>query len=229
LVICRFGDLVISRFAVLCVAAVCANAPEQLSKATLARVDAAVRHAFSFLYALPSDTAAAKLGSWVVDSGGTTAEPDPSGRWRLVVTKLADTGSALKISEMLGTPGTSPAELAAAVVAMQRLEGKISKSEAEASLEVVVTLDPSEVATGAASDDAVRSQPAIAGAQLTLRTGGHWVRATDRELETDYERWSPATFTVRFRNVTVTARGNEEMLDRVIRETRWDALAALSP
>jgi hypothetical protein len=245
---------------VLVTASLSAVGQDSIAPEDLARADAAVRDAFAFLLALPSDTAGATMGSWVIDSAATGPLPEHPHRWRIVVTKLSDTGQGLKVSEMVGEPGTSPAQLAAAMVAMQRLEGKISKAEAEASLELVVALNDAEVSVSGVSDDAQRRKPAITGAQLTLRVHGDWMRFDDRELEIDYERWSPAsllvgfgtfapiearrvspkeslaTFTTRARptaaghgihSVTVTAQGNEEMIDRVIKETRWTALSGL--
>jgi hypothetical protein len=54
----------------------------------------------------------------------------------------------------------------------------------------------------------------IAGASAAARRDGHWVG----------ERWVAATLFVRLGNVAVTARGNAEMLDRVVKETRWERL-----
>jgi hypothetical protein len=200
----------------------------QLSTEGLARTDTAVRSAFAFLYALPLDTHAAEMGSWVVDSAATTVDPDASGVWRIVVTQLGDTGSGLKLSELVGDSGTSPAQLAAAVAAMQKLEGKISKAEAEASITVTITLNP-DATPRAAPGGAPEIKLSIPGALTAVRTAGHATRLVDRELEVDYERWSPATLDVRFNNVAVTAVGNEKMLDRVVKETRWEMLAGLKP
>src|SRR5687768_11327743 len=122
------------------------RAQDQLSPADLARVDAAMRDAFAFLYALPSDTSAARMGTWVLDSATTTAADDPALLRRILVTNLSDTGRNLKFSEMVGSSGTSPAELAASMVAMQRLEGKISKAEAEAAIEIVIAVNEAETA-----------------------------------------------------------------------------------
>jgi hypothetical protein len=235
---------------------------QELPPDDLARADAAVREAFAFLYALPSDTAGVAMGSWVVDSAATTPLSEPSGRWRLVVTKLVDTGEGLMLKEMVGEPGTSPAQLAAAMAAMQRLEGKISKAEADASVEIVVTINEPELSVRGVSADARRSTPRIGGARLSLRVRGDWMRLDDRELEVAYERWSPATLVVGFgtfapvearritpkeslatfivraqtaathrglQSITVTAQGNEEMIDRLVREARWEALANLVP
>ena len=236
------------------------RAQDQLSASDLVRADAAMREAFAFLYALPSDTSAARIGTWVLDSVATTSSDDPASQRRIVVTNLNDTGRDLKLSEMVGSSGTSPAELAAAMAAMQRLEGKISKAEAEASIEIVVAINEAEISVAGISDDARRSTPPIPGAELALRIHGDWVRLDDRELEIDYQRWSPATLIVGFgefapietrrrsaaeslatfttrarptparpgiRTVALTAHGNEEMLDRVLKETRWEALARL--
>jgi hypothetical protein len=236
------------------------RAQDQLSPADQARVDGAIREAFAFLYALPSDTSAARMGTWVLDSAATTTSDDPAQLRRILVTNLSDTGRDLKFSEMVGNSGTSPAELAASMVAMQRLEGKISKAEAEAAIEIVITVNEAEISIAGISDEAQRSTPRIPGADLVMRVHGDWIRLDDRDLEIDYERWSPATlivglggfgpiethrrlakeslatFTARarpaparsgIRTVAVTAQGNEQMLDRVIKETRWEALLGL--
>jgi hypothetical protein len=240
-------------------AALAAGAEQRLSPDERARADAAARTAFAFLYALPSDTAGAEMGSWVVDSTATTTFSE-SGRLRLVITRLTDTGDELKLNEMVGVPGTSPAELAAAMVAMQRLEAKVSKAEAEASVEIVVAIDEADTSVSGVSDGAGRSQPAIAGSSLSLRVQGDWMRLDDRELDIKYERWSPATLLVGFgavapievqrvepnesiatitvrapealhqpglQSVVVTAQGNQELLDRLVKEARWEALARL--
>ena len=199
----------------------------QLATDALVRTDAAVRNAFAFLYALPRDTAGAEMGTWVLDTAATTSAPDPSGVWQIVVTQLVDTGSGLKMSELVGEPGTSPAQLAAAAAAMQKLEGKISKAEAEASITITITLNPPAPAPLPPAEGARETRPAIAGALLARRVAGHATRAVDPQLEIDYERWSPATLHVQFGQLAVTAEGNEQMIDRVIKETRWDALAAL--
>ncbi len=237
-----------------------ARGEQQLSSDEHARVEAAIRTAFGFLYALPSDTAAARMGSWVLDSAAADDNDPTAARWRIVATHLTDTGSDLKLSELIGDPGTSPAQLAAAMVAMQKLEGKISKAEAEAAVEVIVTVNAPEISVSAVSDDAKRSTPNIAGAQLSLRLQGDWMHLDDRELDVDYERWSPGTLLVGFgafgnvesrraspkqsastlavrarampgatgiHTIAIAAQGNEEMLDRVVKETRWEALAAL--
>jgi hypothetical protein len=249
-----------SALAAVCAAVTIASAQEPLSSEDIARVDAAVHTAFAFLYSLPSDTSAARMGTWVLDSVIASGDPERPRRWQILVTKLSDTGSALKMSEMIGEPGTTPAQLAAAMAAMQRLEGKISKAEAEAAIDVTVTVNDPEVTVAHVSDDAQRSKPDLAGAAVALRLHGDWMRVDDRELEVDYERWSPATlivgfggfgpietrraqpresastFTARARpptlrrtihTIAVTAQGNESMLDRVIKETNWDALAGL--
>jgi hypothetical protein len=222
----------------LAVFSVFAQAQTQLAKEDLARVDAAVRGAFAYLYALPSDTAAAPMGSWVLDSGSTSPALDTSGVWRILVTKLTDTGHGLNVKEMTGEPGTSPAQLAAAAAAMQRLEGKISKAEADAAVEIVITINP-PADTLRASSHGKRTTLAIPGSQMAVRAEGHWTRHNDRELEVDYERWSPASIAVAFGSVPlpagahgvhailVTARGNEAMLERVIETTSWDVFARL--
>jgi hypothetical protein len=236
------------------------RAQDQVLPADVARVDAAMREAFAFLYTLPSDTSGARMGTWVLDSSATTTSDDPAPLRRLVATNLTDTGRELKFSEMVGSSGTSPAELAASMATMQRLEGKISKAEAEAAIEIVVAVNEAEVSIGGVSDEAQRSKPAIPGAQVVVRILGDWIRLDDRDLEIDYERWSPATLIVGFgsfapietrrrtpkeslatfaararplpdprtiRTLAITAQGNEQMLDRVIKETRWEALGRL--
>lgn len=192
-----------------------------------ARADTAIRNAFAFLYAMPRDTAGAEMGTWVLDTAATTAEPDASGVWRLVVTQLVDTGTGLKLSEMMGQPGTSPAQLAAAAVAMQKLEAKISKAEAEASIAITIRLHPPAYTPRLVPDTAGVTKPSIPGALTAVRVGPHATRVADRDLEIDYERWSAATLHVQFSHVAVTAEGNEQMIDRVIKETRWDLLAAI--
>jgi hypothetical protein len=246
--------------AALLTASLVAGAQESLSPEELARVDTAVREAFAFLYALPSDTAGVAMGSWVVDSAATTPASPSTGPWRLVVTRLSDTGQGLKLNEMVGEHGTSPAQLAAAMAAMQRLEGRISKAEAEASLDIVVSVNEPEITVTGVSDEARQTRPAIKGAQLSRRLDGDWMHLDDRELEVDYERWSPATLLVGFgafnpvetrrlvakeslatfnvranpasgrqgiRSVVVTAQGNEKMIERVVKETKWAALSGL--
>jgi hypothetical protein len=234
--------------------------PSQLSEGDLARADSAVREAFAYLYALPRDTAGAPMGAWVVDTNATTLAGDRSGHWKIVIAHLTDTGNALKLSEMIGSGGTSPAQLAEAMAQMQKLEGRISRSEAEAAIEINITLNADEMVIAGVSDFADRTSPAISGAGLVMRVKGDWMRLDDRELEIDLERWSPATLLVGFggfapvitqrlkpaeslstfaaaarpqgargniRTVAVTAQGNEQMLDRVVKETKWAALAAL--
>lgn len=198
----------------------------QVAGDALVRTDTAVRNAFAFLYAMPRDTAGAEMGTWVLDTEATTTTPEPPGTWRIVVTQLVDTGRGLNMSELVGPAGSSPAELAAAAAAMQRLEGKISKAEAESSLEITVTLGPpdAEVSPSAAAHE---TRPAIPGALSTRRIAGHFSRVFDRQLEIEYERWSPATLKVQFGHVTVAAEGNEQMIDRVIKETRWELLAPM--
>jgi hypothetical protein len=240
--------------------AVGGRAQDQLSATDVARLDAAVREAFSFLYALPRDTAAAQMGTWVLDSTATTAAVEHSAERRIVITKLTDTGRDLEMKQVAGGGGTSPAQLAAAMQDMQRLEGKVSKAEADAGLEVVVAANASETSLPGVSDDTERSRPAIPGSQIAVRMKGAWMRLQDKELEIDYERWSPATLLVGFgsfapletrratpnetaatvtlrtrrtaganqiRSITVTVQGNEELIDRVVQEARWAALAAL--
>jgi hypothetical protein len=199
----------------------------QLTTDVVTRTDTAVRSAFAFLYALPRDTAGAEMGTWVLDTAATTAEPDAAGVWHLVVTQLVDTGTGLKLSEMMGQPGTSPAQLAAAAVAMQKLEGKISKAEAEASIAIRITLHPPAYVPAVVPDTARVTKLSIPGALTAVRVSPHATRVADRDLEIDYERWSPATLHVHFGNIAVTAEGNEQMIDRVIKETKWDLLAAI--
>lgn len=209
-----------------------------LAQLTTAQAPApdAVRDAFAFLYAMPADTAAAPMGTWVLDTTATASAFDPSGVWRIVVTKLADTGDGLQLRELAGKPGTSPAELAAAAAGIQQLEGKISKAEAEASLEVTISIGHGAATAGVVVEGKGWKSLAIAGATRAERIDGHWVRAYDRELEAETERWSPAMLFVQFDNaprapgearVAIIARGNHEMIDRVIKETRWNLLAAV--
>ncbi len=233
---------------------------EPLPSADVARLDAAVREAFSFLYAFPSDTAAAQMGTWVLDSTATTAASEQTAERRVVITKLTDTGQDLKMKEVARGGGTSPAQLAAAMQEMQRLEGKVSKAEADAGLEIVIAANTPETSLTAVSDDAERTKPTIRGSQIAVRVKGSWMRVEDKELQIDYERWSPATLLVGFgsfapletrratphesaatftlrtrataggnaiRSITVTAQGNEELIDRVVQEAKWSALAAL--
>ena len=236
-----------------------AHAQEPLTADQIARADAAIRSAFAFLYALPPDTQGARMGTWVLDTSATRHDEDDITRWHIVATKLTDTGKGLELKDMVGDPGTSPAQLAASMAAMQRLEGKISKAEADTALEVLVAVNEDELAVAGVSDDAARSKPVVPGSQLAVRLRGDWMKFDDRELEVDYERWSPATLLVGFgpfgpiettrrvakeslatfaaklrtgarpgiRSVAVTVQGNEEMIDRVVKETNWSALAAL--
>lgn len=174
--------------------------------------DATMRSAFAFLYALPEDTAAAPMGSWVIDTEATTKSFDTSGEWRIVVSKLTDTGDGLEFRELAGKPGTSPAELAAAATSIQALEAKVSRAEAEAALEVAVAAGAASAASSVVTGEGW-TPIAIAGAAEAARRDGHWVG----------ERWAPATLFVRIGNIAVTARGNAEMVDRVVKETRWEA------
>lgn len=211
-----------------------ASAQPPPSNLDLGRAQAAVQSAFGFLFALPSDTAGAAMGAWVLDSGATTSTPEPGGRWRIVATKLTDTGQGLKLEEMVGEPGTSPRQLAAAMAAMQQLEARISRSEAEASVEVVVTLNASP-ATPIDRDAAPQADAGVEGARFSRLVRGHWTRVEDRDLEVTVERWVPATLLVQFaspssrgiQSVVVSARGSEEMIERLVKEARWGALAQL--
>jgi hypothetical protein len=173
----------------------------------------AVRGAFAFLYALPEDTAGAPMGSWVLDTEATARTFDASGEWRIVVAKLTDTGDGLEFRELATKPGTSPAELAAAAASIQALEAKVSKAEAEAALEVTIAAGEVPTTSSVVQGDGWAPIP-IAGASEAARRDGHWVG----------ERWAAATLFVRLGNVAVTARGNAEMLDRVVKETRWERL-----
>jgi hypothetical protein len=173
--------------------------------------DATIKTAFAFLYALPEDTAAAPMGSWVIDTEATAKAFDASGEWRIVVTKLTDTGDGLQFRELAGKPGTSPAQLAETAAAIQALEAEVSKAEAEASLEVTVATGDAAAPSSVAKENGWNTI-AVAGASEAARRQGHWVG----------ERWSAATLFVRIGNVTVTAQGNQEMLDRVVKETRWE-------
>jgi hypothetical protein len=121
------------------------------------------------------------------------------------------------------------------MAAMQQLEGKISKAEAEASLEVVIALNEAETRLGAPSDTAPQRDNVVRGAQFARHVRGHWTRIEDRELGITVERWSAATLVVRFgpeatrgiQTIVITAQGNDEMIDRVVTETRWSELAGL--
>ena len=159
-------------------------AQPQVGNADVARAGTAMREAFAFFYALPSDTAGAAMGSWVVDSAATTQAADRTGHWKLVVTNLTDTGNGLKLREMVGNGGTTPAQLAASMATMQRLEGKISKAEAEAALEIVVAVNADELIAAAfptaPSARVHRSRVAPRGAHE-----GDWMRFDDRELDID--------------------------------------------
>jgi hypothetical protein len=173
----------------------------------------AVRGAFAFLYALPADTAAAPMGSWVLDTEATAKAFDETGEWRIVVAKLTDTGDGLGFRELAGKPGTSPAELAAAAASIQALEAKVSKAEADAALEVTIAAGELPPTSSVVQGDGW-APIGIAGASAAARRDGHWVG----------ERWAAATLFVRLGDVAVTARGNAEMLDRVVKETRWERL-----
>jgi hypothetical protein len=189
----------VSRFAAALLAAVTvAAAGNQPGVEDRARAEKAIRAAFANLYALPQDTSAAKMGSWVLDTSATTPEGESTTRWTIVVTKLTDTGQDLKLLDEINRfNGTSPRQLEQSFIAMQRLEGKISKAEADSRLEVSIEInEPLNVA--GVSDDARRGTPAVTGANFSLQVNGDWMRVDDRELEIDYERWSPATLLIGF-------------------------------
>jgi hypothetical protein len=238
-------------------AALSSAAQESLSGDQVARIDAALRDAFAFAYGLPSDTAGAAMGSWVVDTADTTPATELTSIRRIVLTKLSDTGQDLNLNEVVGEPGTSLAQIAAGIAAVQRMEGKISKAEADTSLEIVVAVNERQATVTGVSDDARRNNPTIAGAAVGLHVDGSWVHVEDRELEIGYERWSPATLLVGFgaarsvdtkraspkeslstftiqatptaaaqgiHTLLITAQGNEEMVKRVIKETKWGLL-----
>jgi hypothetical protein len=222
------------------IAVAAGGAQHQLSPADAARLDAAMREAFAFLYALPSDTAAAQMGAWVLDSNATTSALDAAPERRLVVTKLTDTGQQLHMRDVAAGTGTSPAQLAAAMAEMQRLEGQVSKAEADASLEIVVTANAPAVPAGSLADDRQRITLNIAASQLAVQMKGTWRKVEDKELEIEYQRWSPATLRVAFgsferaetraadiHSLTVSAQGNDEMIERVVNEAKWSALASL--
>lgn len=237
-----------------------AGADPQPVQSDLDRADAAVRDAFAFLYALPSDTAAAQMGTWVLDSSATTRTGESTGVWQIVAARLSDTGDGLELREVAGRGGTSAAQLAESMAAMQRLEGKVSKAEAEASLGITVTLNATEVSVSGISTSAPRYTAVVEGAAVSIRVDGGWVRVEDRELAIQYERWAPATLLAGFgsfaaidaarldrdrpvgefvaharvrpaaagiHTIGVTATGNQDMVERVQKETRWAALAAL--
>lgn len=192
----------------------------------LARIEGGIRETFAVFYALPKDTAGAEMGSWVLGTDETTAEGDRTGRWRIFVSRLTDTGKDLRLGGLVR--GTSPAQIAESVVAMKRLEGKISRAEADATLDIVVSLNEPDAAAPDVSRAADRSNPRIAGADSSVRIRGEWITLEDRELEIEYQRWSPATLLVRFGRISVRAQGAEEMIDRLVREAKWDVLAALA-
>jgi hypothetical protein len=120
---------------------------------------------------------------------------------------------------------------------MQQLEARISRAEAEASLEVRVALN------GANLDDqaglrAPSGQPAdgvVSGATASWLRSGYWNRVADHELGLTVERWQAGELYVRYtssrphavHSITIRARGNDAMLDRLVKETRWQMLAAL--
>jgi hypothetical protein len=253
----RFTALVL---AVSCLARGVGHGQDQLSSADVARLDTAVREAFSFLYALPSDTAAAQMGTWVLDSTATTAASAQTAERRVAITKLTDTGQDLRMKEVARGGGTSPAELAAAMREMQRLEGHVSKAEADAGLEIVVAANAAETSLPGVLYDAARDKLVIPRSQVAVRVKGDWLRVKDNDLEITYDTWMPAALLIGFgsfepletrratpndsaatltlrtraagsssaiRSITVTAQGNEEMIDRVVRDAKWSALAAL--
>ena len=112
---------------------------------------------------------------------------------------------------------------------MQRLEAKISKAEADAQLEVTITVGDGPAAAPPTDGKAPRTTLSIPGAREAAHAAGRFIRTADRELEIDYDRWTPATLFVRIGNVTVFAQGSDEMIDRVVKETRWEMLAGLEP
>ena len=222
------------------IAAAAGGAQPQLPPADAARLDVAMREAFAFLYALPSDTAGAQMGTWVLDSNATTSALDTGPERRLGVTKLTDTGQQLHMREVAAGTGTSPAQLAAAMADMQRLEGQVSKAEADASLEIVVTANAPAVPVASVADNRQRITLSIAATQLAVQMKGTWRTVEDKELEIEYQRWSPATLLVAFgslepgetrapgiHSLTVSAQGNDEMIERVVKEAKWSALASL--
>jgi hypothetical protein len=224
------------------------------------RVTAAVRTAFASLLALPADTQAEKMGTWVLDTDGTALNPDPGEPWTILVTQLTDTGQELKLAEQLVRLGatSTPRQMADGAKAMQQLEGRIAKAEADTMLHVVARIDPPEVALQLISDDVDVEAVSVDGATHAVRVKGRWITARDRELDVDYERWSTAALLVTFgpfdnptktkapatgatrlvaksravgntpvRTVTIQAEGSEEMIAKLIAETRWSALASL--
>ena len=215
----------VSGFAVALALGVAAGAQPALTDEQLTRVETAVRAAFAPFYALPKDTAAADLGTWVLDTNATTPEGERSGRWRIFISRLTDTGKDLTLSGLVR--GTSPAQIAESVVAMKRLEGKISRAEADATLDITIALDEPNAPAPDVARAADRSNPRIPGADSSVRIRGEWITLDDRELEIEYERWSPPTLLVRFGRLSVRAQGAEEMIDRLVAESKWEALAGV--
>jgi hypothetical protein len=219
----------------LSLAAVGSAAQSPQARADVMRVQQAIANAFEFLYALPSDTSAAAMGSWVLDTIATTRPADSSQAWRIVTTKLTDTGDALDVKEMTGTLGASPRELAAAMAEMQELEAKVSKAEAEAALDVRVALNLPAANVGASAHPGPPLNAVVKSATSSVLYRGHWNKVDDRDLGMTVERWVPGKLTVHFateasraiQSVNVTASGSDEMLDRLVREARWESLATL--
>lgn len=216
----------------------------ELSAEVRQSVDSAITAAFSDLLALPRDTDAADLGKWVLDSSTTLAPHAPPRQWVIAAQQLIDTGAPLKLNEEMlrQPPGASARQLADSVLAMQRLEKDISKLDAESRLEVVIEINADDVtASENAAGRSVLFEPAIRGLVSARHARGSWRKSTDAELEIEVERWAPATLLVSFAaprpprttgdnaiyNVVVRARGNDQMLERLISRTQWQALAAL--
>lgn len=203
----------------------------------LARVQEAIGAAFGFLYALPRDTAGASMGSWVLDTSATTDPQHTRDNWHIVATQLTDTGDALELAEMTAHAGTSPRALGEAMVKMQELDAKISKAEADASLTVRITLDGITLEELRGSErHAGDSVPRIVdGASDSRLNRGYWTKERDQELDVTVDRWIAGELYVRYtapsprepRTITVYARGSDEMLERLVKETDWRALDEL--
>ena len=207
-------------------------------------VEGAIRAAFSDLLALPRDTDAADLGKWVLDSSATLSPDAPTRQWVITVQQLADTGATLKLNEEMvrQPPGASARQLADSMLTMQRLEKDISKLDAESRLEVVIEINTADVTPGEnAAGRPVSIEPALRGLVAARHARGGWRKSTDAELEIEVERWVPATLFVALgsarpsgptgdnaiHNVVVRARGNDQMVERLITGTHWQTLAAL--
>lgn len=207
-------------------------ARQSASVSDIRRVQEAITVAFGFLYALARDTAGASMGSWVLDTAATTDVPTSKNEWRIVATQLADTGDSLRREEMTGIAGASPRELAAAMVKMQELEAKISKAEADTSLDIHVSLD---VAHEPLDENSELRDGVVAGASRSWLRPGYWTRVPDPDLGITVERWVAGELYVRYtsptprelQSITVHARGSDAMLERLVKDAHWHVLGNL--